>query len=75
MKVQVLTTPNCPGCDQVKKYLEEEHVKYESIDITKNPEILQKYFIMSAPGIIIDGKLEFTGVPGKKELMKKLGKQ
>ncbi len=74
MKIQILTTPNCSGCNQVKKMLDEENIKYESIDITKNPALLQKYLIMSAPGIVINNKLEFVGVPNKKELMKKLGK-
>lgn len=47
-------------------------VKYALIDITKNPEILLKYQVMSAPGIVIDEKLEFTGVPNEEELKKKL---
>lgn len=43
-------------------------VKYELIDITANPGILQKYPIMSAPGVVINGKLEFVGVPKEEEL-------
>lgn len=30
-------------------------------DVTKNPEILQKYPIMAAPCVVINGKLEFAG--------------
>jgi hypothetical protein len=41
--------------------------------VTEQPEIVQKYPIMSAPGIVIDDKLEFTGVPGREELKEKLG--
>ncbi len=47
-------------------------VHYEMIDITKNQEILQKYPIMSAPGIVIDGKLELIGVPSERELAGKM---
>ncbi len=72
MKVQILTTPGCSGCVKVEKMLDEMKVKYKMIDITKNPKILQKYPIMAAPGIVINGKLEFAGVPSKEELKKKL---
>ncbi|MBT4539344.1 thioredoxin family protein [Candidatus Woesearchaeota archaeon] len=72
MKVQILTTPGCSSCVRVEKMLDEIKVKYEIIDITKNPGILQKYQVMSAPGIVINGKLEFTGVPSKNELERKI---
>lgn len=72
MKIQILTTPGCSSCAKVEKILDEMKVKYNVIDVTKNPAILQKYQIMSAPGIVINGKLEFTGVPSKEELKKKL---
>lgn len=71
-KVQILTTPGCTSCAKVEKMLDEMEVKYEIIDITKNPKILEKYQVMSAPGIVIDGKLEFSGVPKEEELRKKL---
>ncbi len=75
VKIQILTTPGCSSCVKVEKMLDEMKVKYEVIDITKNPKILEKYQVMSAPGIVINGKLEFTGVPKKGELEKKvLGK-
>ncbi|MBI5072214.1 thioredoxin family protein [Candidatus Woesearchaeota archaeon] len=71
-KIQILTTPGCSSCVRVEKMLDEMKIKYEVIDITKNPQILQKYPIFSAPGIVIDGKLEWTGAPSKEELMKKV---
>ena len=74
MKVQILTTPGCSSCIKVEEMLDEMKVKYEIVDITKNPKILEKYQVMTAPGIVIDGKLEFSGVPSKEELKKKVGK-
>ncbi len=71
-RVQILTTPNCGGCKVVERMLDEMGVKYQIIDVTKNPKILEKYPIMTAPGIVINGKLEFSGVPSKEELKKKL---
>ncbi len=70
--VQILTTPLCTSCAVVERMLDKMGVKYELIDITKNPDILQKYPIMAAPGIVINGKLEFVGVPKEQELAKKV---
>ncbi len=72
LNVQILTTPGCTGCALVEKMLDELKVKYQTIDVTKKPEFLKKYPIMTAPGIVINGKLEFTGVPNKEELKIKL---
>ena len=75
VKVQILTTPTCISCERVEKMLDKMGVKYKVIDITKKPELLQKYQVMTAPGIVIDGKLEFTGVPSEEKLRKKLFKK
>lgn len=72
VKVEILTTPNCGGCSRVEKMLDEMGIKYRVIDVTKNPEILRKHAMMTAPGVVINGKLEFSGVPSKKELEKKV---
>ncbi len=74
VKVEILTTPGCSSCVKVEKMLDEMKVKYKIVDITKNPSILTKYQVMTAPGVIIDGKLAFQGVPSKKALAEKLGK-
>lgn len=71
-RVQILTTPSCSSCVAVEKMLDRMGVGYELIDVTEHPEILQKYPIMAAPGIVIDGKLEFIGVPKERELAEKL---
>ncbi len=73
VKIKILTTPGCSSCKKVEQMLDELGVKYEIVDITKNPKILEKYQVMSAPGIVINGKLEFQGVPSKEELKKKIG--
>ena len=72
MKVEILTTPACSNCNIVEKMFNELGVLYTTIDVTEKPEYLQKYPIFTAPGIVIDDKLEFIGVPTKKELIKKL---
>ena len=72
MKVEILITPACSNCNIVEKMFDELGVLYTTIDVTEKPEYLQKYPIFTAPGIIIDDKLEFIGIPTKKELIKKL---
>ncbi len=77
-KVQILKTPGCSSCakvtDLIMKIREDENLEFdiEELDITQHTDLLQKYQIMVSPGIIIDGKLEFTGMPGEKKLRGKL---
>ena len=71
MKVEVLTTPDCTNCSTLEKMLDEIGISYELIDVTEKPEYLKKYPIYTAPGLVIDDKLEFTGIPKKKELIEK----
>ena len=71
--VLILTTPDCGNCSTVEKMLDDLEISYDVIDVTEKPEYLQKYPIFMAPGIVIDDKLEFTGIPKKQELIEKLG--
>jgi len=75
MKVEVLTTPDCSNCSVLEKMLNEIGISYEVIDVTEKPEFLEKYPIYTAPGLVIDGKLEFTGIPKQKELEKILNQK
>ena len=77
-KVLILDTPGCASCkyaeeliDRIEKE-EKLDLKVEVKDITKHPEYLEKYPVMSAPGIVIDGKLVFTGRPSEKKLREEL---
>ena len=72
MKIEILTTPDCSNCSVVEKMLDEMKVSYEVIDVTEKPEYLKKYPIFTAPGIVINEKLEFTGVPKKEKLVEKI---
>ncbi|MEK0327513.1 MAG: thioredoxin family protein [Nitrosopumilus sp.] len=72
MKVEILTTPDCANCSVVEKMLDELKITYDVIDVTEKPEYLEKYPIFTAPGIVINGNLEFTGIPKKEKLIEKL---
>ncbi len=61
-----LTVPNCVQCAKAKKLIEKiqpdfPDLKVTYIDVTQRPEILQQYRVLSAPGIVINGKLQYTG--------------
>jgi len=71
-KIEILTTPSCENCKVVEKMLDEMNISYEVIDVTEKPEYLEKYPIFTAPGLVINEKLEFTGIPKKQELLEKL---
>jgi len=72
MKVEILTTPDCTNCNILEKMLDDIGVLYEKIDVTEKPEYLKKYPIYTAPGLVLNGKLEFTGIPKKEQLVEKL---
>jgi glutaredoxin len=71
MNVEILTTPGCSNCKELEKMLNNLGISYNLIDVTEKPEYLEKYPIFTAPGLVIDGKLQFTGIP-KKENLKKI---
>ncbi len=70
MKVEVLTTPDCSNCKVLEKMLDKLGISYDLIDVTEKTEYLEKYPIFTAPGLVIDGKLEFTGIPKIEDLKK-----
>ena len=68
MKVEVLTTPGCSNCKVLEDMLDKLGISYELIDVTEKPEFLEKFPIFMAPGLVIDGKLMFTGIPKLEDL-------
>lgn len=61
-----LTVPNCVQCAKAKQVIEKVQPDYPDlkvayVDVTQHPEILQQYRVLSAPGIVINGKLQYTG--------------
>ena len=57
-KVAVYSTPTCPYCTRVKKFLEDNNIKFENIDVGSNPdkaqEMVDKLGQMGVPVIVID---------------------
>lgn len=66
IEILFITVPGCAQCAKAKAVIEKVKADFPDmrvtyVDATEHPEILQKYKIMSAPGIVVNGKLAFTG--------------
>lgn len=75
-KVLILSTSGCAPCAAAKEMLarisKETPIEVEEINVMGRPDLLEKYRFMAMPGIVIDGKLEFSGVPSEKELRERI---
>lgn len=73
-KVIVYSTPTCPFCELVKKFLKENNVKYTEVNVAKDKEkakeMITKSGQTSLPVVDIDGKviLGFNKIEMKKAL-------
>ncbi|MBI5286084.1 MAG: thioredoxin family protein [Deltaproteobacteria bacterium] len=77
--IELLTMPGCAHCAGAKTILEKlqkeiPDLKVTIIDVTEHPETAQRYMLMSAPGIVINGKLEFSGGVKEEALRNKIKK-
>ena len=72
--VKVYSTPTCPYCVMAKKFLSENNIKFEDINVSadreKAREMIEKSGQMGVPVIEINGKL-FVGFQ-KEEIKKAL---
>jgi len=79
-KIKFLTMVGCHNCAAVKKIFDEimpdykGKVEVEEIDIStpEGTELVQKFGVMSSPGIIINDELFSTGGVDKHKLVEKL---
>ena len=59
------STPRCPACETMQFVLKEEGIPFETIDIAKDSDAIEKYNLSSVPVILIDseeGQLKLNGV-------------
>ena len=59
--IKVYSTPTCPYCMMAKKYLDDNNVQFENIDVSTNQaaaqEMIKKSGQMGVPVIDIDGNI------------------
>lgn len=53
MKLIKFEKHNCPGCVLVGNYLDDQSIKYDSINAEENPDLAGEYGIMSTPVTIL----------------------
>jgi len=59
-KVRVYSTPTCPFCIMAKKFLKDNNIEFEDIDVSRDikaaREMVEKTGQMGVPVIEIDGE-------------------
>ena len=74
-EVKIYTTPTCPYCKMAKKFLDDNGIKYQQFDITKDAaareEMKTKYSSWSVPTICVDNDVVIGFDEG--QLREKLG--
>ncbi len=75
--LKILSTPYCPPCvfatqiaDKLSNEFPDLHVT--EVDLSEQPQMGIKYQVFAAPGIVINGKLEFQGGVNEQQLRDKL---
>ena len=70
------TTPPCPACIRMQTALEAENIPHEIIDITTQPDAIERYGLIGVPVLLIDDEngeyIRLTGlqpIERIKELM------
>lgn len=74
-EVKIYTTPTCPYCKTAKKFLDDNGIKYQELDVVKDKaareEMKNKYNSVTVPTIWLDGEV-LVGFD-ESQLREKLG--
>lgn len=71
MKIKIYSIPNCSNCRMVKSLLKENSIEFEQEEnLEETIKLSEKYNIISAPVIEIDGKF-FNSIEAVKFLREK----
>ncbi len=75
MKIRLFSTPVCPYCSTLKRFLEEKEIKFEAInvldDLDAQEEMITKSGQVTVPVLDVDG--EFIVGFDRKKIIEKLG--
>lgn len=78
--VTFLYTGGCGHCRKARETVERilrvegpQGLDYEAVDVEEHPEAAERHHLASCPGIVVDGTLEFVGVPSPEALRGALG--
>ena len=82
VKIEVIVNPQCPYCPYAalisnmfafaaKENGKEDFITY-IVEAYENPDIADKYNVMTVPAIVINGVLAFVGVPYEEEFIERI---
>jgi glutaredoxin len=76
--IEIFIAPEgCPSCGKAQRLVQQIAPDYPGVEVREvhildAPDRVVEYGVFSTPFIVIDGKLEFVGVPKESELRRRL---
>jgi thioredoxin 1 len=53
MKILKLHQPKCPKCDMVENFLNDQGVQFDSVDVSVNTDVAERFRIMGTPVVVL----------------------
>jgi len=78
MLIEIFVAPEgCPSCGKAQRLVRQVAPDYPGIEVREihildAPDRVVEYGVFSTPFIVIDGKVEFVGVPKESDLRQRL---
>ena len=78
MLIEIFVAPEgCPSCGHAERLVRRVALEYSGIEvrevhITEAPDRVVDFGVFATPFIVMDGKLEFVGVPRESALRQRL---
>jgi glutaredoxin len=78
MLIEIFVAPDgCPSCGRAQRLVRQIAPDYPGVEVREihildAPERVVDYGVFSTPFIVIDGKVEFVGVPTESALRQRL---
>jgi glutaredoxin len=78
MLIEIFIAPDgCPSCGKAQRLVQQVAPDYPGVEVREihildAPERVVAYGVFSTPFIVIDGKVEFVGVPRESDLRERL---
>ena len=78
MLIEIFVAPEgCPSCGKAQRLVRQVATDYPGLEVREihildAPDRVVEYGVFSTPFIVIDGKVEFVGVPRESDLRERL---
>ena len=78
MLIEIFVAPDgCPSCGKAQRLVRQIAPDYPGVEVREihildAPDRVVEYGVFSTPFIVIDGKVEFVGVPRETDLRNRL---